>query len=214
MNDSFFLPPGVQSTLFQAFGRIPPNAPDKIREDVAEILMRRNDVPECDLELIDRVLLEYGVMAIDAPFLAMVRFRLGRRRLVSRHEMENLLADFSRAGGSLLNDYVHDTIPANDWKSVPGPEYISAAICAEGDRYHQRAAQAWVNVLNQTTLVSVGGDLENSVRFDEPGSMSPLQRSDVIFAAADSALKTLRYLRTKCQKLLLVRTADTDLSQP
>lgn len=89
---------------------------------------------------------------------------IGRKRIITRAEMETLLLALHEAGLDLSNAYV-----ANSQKS---PEI---------------AAVAWAKSVEGITIISASiegrglGHSDGCVRYDQPGSMHPMQKAEVMF---------------------------------
>lgn len=77
----------------------------------------------------------------------------------------------------------------------------------DGDR--DAAAVAWTEVVHGCTMVCCGRHLrDGDVRYDQPGSMAPGQKSDIIFAPAGLSKETKLYLRRRTAKLYIVSVDD------
>lgn len=124
--------------------------------------------------------------------LDVVRRIVGRKSKISKDEMGAILMGLVEAKlVNLCNRYVHDTC---------GVDSLAAAI-------------AWTKACRSTTCVSVDsrGLRDGQVRYDEPGSMHPLQHSEITFAphgmrdAEPGSGSTLAYLRRHADRVLVVR---------
>lgn len=102
-------------------------------------------------------------MATETDVLRIVREHVGRRHRISRDEMVEILAAIGEAGVPLANGYVPGTMYDTDWHEHSD---------------HRRAARAWEQICRDSTVISVGADLrDGNVRYDQPGSMHPLQHA-------------------------------------
>jgi len=124
--------------------------------------------------------------------LDVVRRIVGRRLKITQDEMAAILIGLVDAGiVNLCNDYVRHT-------------------CGDDVR---AASSAWVTACRSITCISVDsrGLRDGQVRYDEPGSMHPLQHSEIIFApdgipdANPGSGSTLKYLRRHADRVLIVR---------
>ena len=143
--------------------------------------------------------------------------RFGRRRKITRDEMATILADHSHAHpGVLANSYMPDTFP-RDIAALglqASDENVSALWSEQPDAYHRTAALAWAKSCRGLNIISVGETLrDGAVRYDQPGSMHPLQMSDLSFASDSNRPETLEHLRRHCRRLLLVRH-DLEITAP
>ena len=132
--------------------------------------------------------------------LDVARRIVGRRLKITQDEMAAILIGLVDAGiVNLCNDYVRHT-------------------CGDDVR---AASSAWVTACRSITCISVDsrGLRDGQVRYDEPGSMHPLQHSEIIFApdgipdANPGSGSTLKYLRRHADRVLIVRQ-DTDDDAP
>lgn len=127
--------------------------------------------------------------------LDIVRQHVGRRSRITRDEMAAILSALGSAGLRLSNGYVHETT-------------LGVAD----------AARTWAAMCRDITCISVmdarGGSLrDGDVRYDEPGSMHPLQRVEVTFVPA--ALGRYEYdqigqMRRHAVRVLIVREDDEE----
>lgn len=147
--------------------------------------------------------------------LELAQARFGRRRKITRDEMVALLAEYSRANpGALGNGYVPDTMPEKTPPGCPSDEEWQAILDAQPPSYHDRAARAWAKAVGGITVISVGGGLrDGGTRYDQPGSMHPMQMSDLSFYSDHGRAETISYLRQHCRRLLLVRE-ESELTPP
>jgi hypothetical protein len=144
--------------------------------------------------------------------LGIVRARIGRRIKISRQEMADILADLTAAGVNLCNDCMMGTV---QWDYAAGGAGIPVG-------QSPTAPLIWANACRRTTCISVmppdGGapTYHGQVRYDEPGSMHPMHRADVIFAPADLEgydYDQIGQLRRKARRVLVVRD-DPPLVDP
>ncbi len=120
-----------------------------------------------------------------------VRRIVGRRSKISKDEMGAILMALKEEGLDLRNDYVHDTMG----------DALAASI-------------AWVKACKGITCISVSLSnylRDGQVRYDEPGSMHPMQHAELTFAPAGmpdaepGSGSTLSYLRRHADRVLVVR---------
>src|SRR5688500_2996949 len=109
--------------------------------------------------------------------LDIVRRIVGRRHKISADEMIAILdALHQEIGVDLRNGYVDATL---DLSSPYDPEI--------GHAQSPTAARAWARLCDGIICISVdaGGSLRDGyVRYDQPGSMAPSQRAELMFAPA------------------------------
>lgn len=122
--------------------------------------------------------------------LDVVRRVVGRKSKISKDEMGAILMGLVEARlVNLCNRYVHDTC---------GDDILAASI-------------AWTKACEGIICVSVDsrGLRDGQVRYDQPGSMHPLQHSEITFApegmAEHTPGSTYAYLRRHADRLLIVR---------
>lgn len=211
MKQDIFLPPGVQAALSERFGHAPRIASNRIADALAALWLRRNQAPEEDLEAIDGEMRALGLLALrehPADILGMVKQRFGSRRKISRAEQVELLCDYSIIGGSLVNGYVDGTAPEafNKLGHVASDEEAQEIMNSQPESYHCSAAEAWMRATQGITVVSVGAHLrDGGARYDQPGSMHPMQQAQVSFVAEGGVgASTLDYLREHCGRLFIV----------
>lgn len=151
--------------------------------------------------------------------LDIVRSIVGRRHKITREEMVAILM-------ALPTDLVQAstiTSRSREGRLYVGPQWVSDP--ADESR---ATARAWERACRQITCISVlpGSYYDRadnlveglSVRYDEPGSMHPLQRADILFAP--EALEGHEYdqigqLRKHAQRVLIVRGEPTvDVEPP
>lgn len=132
--------------------------------------------------------------------LEVVRDVVGRRRRITREEMVDLLLalDLSpeastitgRMHGSGALHVGGETLPADATRSEE----------------QQAVARAWAKMCRGITTVSVMAysDGQLGARYDEPGSMHPMQMAQLTFAPA--GLDT-EYLRRHARRVLVVTDA-------
>lgn len=119
--------------------------------------------------------------------LDIARDIVGRRHRITRDDMVAILSELAREGLDLRNSYVAGTLAE-----------------APGDQ-----ARAWGRMCRDITVISVGPGLRDGwVRYDEPGSMHPMQRAELLFAA--EALERLEFdqigqLRRHARRVLIVK---------
>lgn len=121
-----------------------------------------------------------------------VRSVIGTRRTISRALMAQAMELLAKHGLSLENGYVPDT-------GGQAP----------------KAARQWANACKSSTCICVSADglRDGWVHYDEPGSMHPMQRSDVIFVPQHAARDSLDYLRQRAKRVVVV-TDDAPLIDP
>lgn len=118
-----------------------------------------------------------------------VRRIVGRRSKITKEEMGAILMGLTEYV-NLSNDYVRGTCG----------DSLAASI-------------AWTQACKDNTCVSVDsrGLRDGQVRYDEPGSMHPLQYSEIMFVSDDirdadpGSGSTLAYLRQHADRVLVVR---------
>jgi hypothetical protein len=121
--------------------------------------------------------------------LEVVRRIVGRKSKITKDEMGAILMGLKEIGLDLRNSYVHDT--------------MDDAL---------RASIAWVKACKGITCISasLSGYLRDGmVRYDQPGSMNPMQHAEVTFMPQSLAERTdhdpVSYMRRHCDRLLIVR---------
>ena len=124
--------------------------------------------------------------------LDVVRRVVGRKSKITKDEMGAILMGLVEARlVNLCNSYVLHTC---------GDDILAASI-------------AWSKACRRITCISVDshGLRDGQVRYDEPGSMHPLQHSEITFApdgmpdAEPGSGSTLAYLRQHADRVLVVR---------
>jgi hypothetical protein len=127
--------------------------------------------------------------------LDIVRRVVGRKSKISKDEMGAILLGLVKARlVNLCNGYLPETC---------GDDILAASI-------------AWTRACRGISCVSVDscGLRDGQVRYDEPGSMHPLQHSEITFApdgmrdAEPGSGSTLAYLRRHADRVLVVRQHD------
>lgn len=83
------------------------------------------------------------------------------------------------------------------------------------DAHSQAPWLPWVAMVRGITLVSFGaGTLRDGwMRYDQPGSMHPMQHSDVSFVAA-GGVSDYEYLRRHCDRLLIITQDPVEVFLP
>lgn len=122
--------------------------------------------------------------------LDVVRRVVGRKRKITKDEMGAILMGLVEARlVNLCNGYVRHTC---------GDDILAASI-------------AWVKACHDIYCISVDsrGLRDGQVRYDQPGSMHPMQHAEITFApegmTEDTPGSTYSYLRDHCDRLLIVR---------
>ena len=70
------------------------------------------------------------------------------------------------------------------------------------------AAIAWTRVCSGLTCVSAGVDLRDGyVRYDQPGSIAPMQRAEICFVPASLSRSSKDYMRRHARKMYVVTAA-------
>lgn len=132
--------------------------------------------------------------------IEIVRRIVGRRHKISAEDMIAILDALHREVGlDLRNSYVASTL---DLSSPYDQE--------SGHAQSPTAACAWARMCRDITCISVdarGGLRDGYVRYDQPGSMNPMQRAEILFAP--SALEGREYdqidqLRRHADRVLVV----------
>ncbi|OFW05630.1 MAG: hypothetical protein A3H96_11255 [Acidobacteria bacterium RIFCSPLOWO2_02_FULL_67_36] len=129
--------------------------------------------------------------------LGTVRALVGRRRQITRDEMQAILIAIH---GPALPD--RSTIGGRD---ADGHLYMGEEWIRDRDQELPATARAWARLCHGITCVSVFPD---GVRYDEPGTMHPLQHAPLTFVAADvvgDECGTIGYLRRHADRVLVVR---------
>lgn len=128
-----------------------------------------------------------------------VRATVGRRSKITPAEMETILM-------SVPNLPQVSTIAG---RGQDGTLYVGGTWVRERANETRATAQAWTSACSGITCISVmsGGD-GLSVRYDQPGTMHPLHRAEVIFAP--ESLERHEYdqigqLRQHAKRVLVVR---------
>lgn len=175
--------------------------PAAARQELDQLLARRNDAPETEIDVIDRAIVArswwYAVQP-DQIARETLRHRGWRGPLTVEQATVVLLA-IAEAGypitGNGAPDYAHD---AGD-PPVRGEER---------ERVLTAAARYWAEVATRhITYVSLGdarGFIPRPVQFDNPGSMHPAQHAALTLGPA-SDKRSHAYMRTHARRLLLVR---------
>jgi len=111
--------------------------------------------------------------------LATTREQIGDRGRISRAEMVAILQALADEGLDLSNPYVEETCA---WRRVEeGWGWLP-----DGPAAPETAAAVWTERCRGIDVISVGEGLrDGQVRYDQPGSMHPLQHAALIFAAAE-----------------------------
>ena len=122
--------------------------------------------------------------------LDIVRQHVGRRSRITRTEMRAILHSLAHAGLDLANPYVSDTLG--------------------GD-----AADAWVRACRDIRVISVDarGLRDGYVRYDEPGSMHPMQRAELMFVSAalgDYDYDQIGQMRRHADRVLIVQDNEAE----
>lgn len=124
--------------------------------------------------------------------LDVVRRIVGRKSKITKDEMGAILMVLVEERlVNLCNGYVRDTC---------GNDILAASI-------------AWCKACHGISCISVDsrGLRDGQVRYDQPGSMHPMQHSEITFApdgmrdAEPGSGSTLRYLRQHADRVLVVR---------
>lgn len=138
-----------------------------------------------------------------------VRRRVGRRHKISRQEMADILTSLAAEGLDLGNDcmsHVYEWIPATD----------RHGMSAGGIR--PDAPRIWANACTHITCISVLADgciPHGQVRYDQPGSMAPMQHAVLMFVPAelgDHEYDQIGQMRRKADRLLIV--SGEELREP
>lgn len=144
-----------------------------------------------------------------------VRRLVGRRSRISREEMATILTALAADGLDLRNDCAPETW---DWDGARAAEDQSPAQIA-------RAAHYWARMCRDITCISVmasGCTPHGQVRYDQPGSMAPMQHADLMFVSErlrGYEYDPIGYLRRHADRVLIVRSDsadddDADVSEP
>lgn len=128
--------------------------------------------------------------------MSIVRSLIGRRSKITRREMADILAALAAQGLTLYSGYVPGT---HKWST-------------EQQRVVQTedAHEAWANECVGVRCISVdarGALCDGDIRYDDPGSMHPMQHTQVTFLPADSITSEhnpVPYMRDHCDRLLIV----------
>ena len=124
--------------------------------------------------------------------LDVVRRMVGRKSKITKDEMGAILVGLVETGiVNLCNGYVRDTC---------GDDVLAASV-------------AWTKACHDITCISVDsrGLRDGQVRYDQPGSMHPIQHSELTFApdgmpdAEPGSGSTVAYLRQHADRVLIVR---------
>lgn len=114
--------------------------------------------------------------------LDVVRAIVGRRSRITRAEMRDILGQLNAVGGlDLANDCAGDTTPAGWERACRGITVIS--VQSDAPSYH------------------------GQIRYDEPGSMAPLQRATLMFVAealGDYEYDQIGQMRRRADRVLIV----------
>jgi len=124
-----------------------------------------------------------------------VRRIVGRRSRIETTDMWRILEALAHDGLDLANPYIH----ATETRILPD------------------AAQAWVDHCHGLVCISVdarGRLRDGYVRYDEPGSMHPMQHAELTFVPADIGDSTVTYMRRHADRVLLVRSAPKRSETP
>ncbi len=125
-----------------------------------------------------------------------VRQHVGRRSRITRDEMRAILQALTDAGLDLRSSYVHGTIDRHASSDTQPPQSAGAA-------------ETWAKSCRDLTCISVdsrGRLRDGYVRYDQPGTMHPMQQAELTFAPMTIyPPATLDYLRDRADRVLLVR---------
>lgn len=131
-----------------------------------------------------------------------VRRHVGRRHRISPAEMTALVQSLvDEAGVDPRNGHYMATLDRSDAAGRRPAELPPAPD----------AAAAWTRACLQGSVISVMGpgsrDVQGDgqIRFDQPGSMHPMQRANVTFVARSALWDgTAEYLRARARRVLIV----------
>jgi hypothetical protein len=107
--------------------------------------------------------------------IEIVRRHVGRRHRISRAEMAAILTEAEGAGADLY--------------------------CYRERPEEESPADWWVSMCSRNTCVSM---IDGEARYDEPGSLHPLQMADVTFVPATLRPDSIDYMRQHARRTLLV----------
>lgn len=154
-----------------------------------------------------------------------VRRLIGRRHKISRQEMMDILValDLPPEASTICGRDQHGRL-------IIGTGRVQDCDFPAADQERSAMARAWANRCTGILCISVlrgsyyvGDALTDglTVRYDEPGSMHPMQRADLLFAPAELAhydYDQIGQLRGRANKVLVVRDdspiADPDAPKP
>lgn len=122
--------------------------------------------------------------------------KVGKRHKITSAELESILRAMHREYGkdSLANSYV-----PRSFDSVSDKPWL-----------------AWMAMLHGITVVSFGPTQRDGwMRYDQPGTMSPGQHSQVSFVRSGGVgADTIAYLRGHCERLLIVADDEQEVFLP
>lgn len=128
--------------------------------------------------------------------IEIIRQRVGKRSRISGAEMSSILQAICQAHGpdSLANSYVPDSFAGE----------------------HSKPWLPWCGMVRGITVVSYSerGLRDGGARYDQPGSMNPMQQAEISFVADGVQQSTLDYLRRHCERLLIVTQDPVEVFLP
>ncbi len=147
-------------------------------------------------------------MSMSTDILATIRAMIGRRHKITRSEMRGLLCALAQEGKvDIINQWFKPRNRAGRPMHHDGPwesGYAQRIAYADGIE----AACCDITVISiladdDPAAASLASSNPGEVRYDEPGSMHPLLRATVMFAAEEGT-HDYDYLRRRTRRLLIV----------
>lgn len=122
---------------------------------------------------------------MERNIIDIVRSMVGRRWKISQMKMAEILIALEQEGLSLINPYIE--------KSASPLEGV--------------AAHTWADMCTGFTCISLKstGLRDGYIRYDQPGSMHPLQYSDLTFVPETAGQNSIDYMRKHASRVLVVR---------
>lgn len=133
-----------------------------------------------------------------------VRAVVGSRHKITKQQMIDILL-------ALPIDLPHASTITGRFDD--GRLYVGGKTIDDASMESDATARAWAELCKEITCISVlgtayhdaGGEITNGlgVRYDEPGSMHPMQQAEITFAPA-GMVGGYAYMRRHCRRLLIV----------
>ncbi len=147
-------------------------------------------------------------MSTSTDILATIRAMIGRRHKITRSEMRGLLCALAQEGKvDIFNEWFQPRDRAGQPMRHDGPwesGYAQRMAYADGIE----AACYDITIISvladdDPAAASLTSSNPGEIRYDEPGSMHPLLRATVMFAAEEGK-HDYAYLRRRTRRLLIV----------